>query len=283
MSIFKRATAQFFNLDGETTDRYWVIGDSKNPCLLIIPGFTGTHSDLLVMTNQLREKYFLIIPDMPGWGLSEPLKSNMTLENYALYLEKLLDHNNIKELYIFGHCMGAAVALEFCYQFPEKVKKAILASTPYLDDNTISKQFFLHLADASLKSPLMLRPIFFFWRNRFFEIFVNYFALKFRSRHKKIQRLETGLKNRSEQIEKTVEENWISLIHLNYNKFKNLKTAILLIHGSEDLLVRPEQAVKLQHLLTNSQLKFIKNAGHLPPIETANTLERIILQYLEVN
>lgn len=247
----------------------------------MIPGFTGTHSALLEMTDQLRDKYFILLPDLPGWGDSKPLKSNLTLESYVLYLKKLLDHININKLSIFGHCMGATIALEFCYQFPKRVNKAILVSTPYLD-NTIVKKFFLHLADASLKSPVILRPIFFFWRNRLFEAFINYFSIKFKSQRKKNDRLISILTAKQKHNEKVIEENWISFIHLNYGKFKNIKVPIFLIHGSDDIIVSPEQAIKLHNLIANSQLQFIKEAGHLPPIETPNTLESIVLEYLSL-
>src|SRR6266568_2199554 len=127
-----RVTRMSFSPDGKTSDYFWIAGSKANSPILLVPGFTGTHSDLLQLTEILKEHFFVIIPDLPGWGLSPQTSRTLTIHNYAVYLKKLLKELDIGKVTICGHCKGATVAIETAYLFPHIVKQIIIVSTPYI-------------------------------------------------------------------------------------------------------------------------------------------------------
>src|ERR1035437_746347 len=110
----------------------WTTGDKSNPSLLVVPGFTGTHTDLMHIAESLAQKYFVIVVDMPGWGESPRLPDELSVENYAAYIKSLIDQLKISKITYFGHCMGATLGIEFANKFPASLKELFLLSAPYL-------------------------------------------------------------------------------------------------------------------------------------------------------
>jgi pimeloyl-ACP methyl ester carboxylesterase len=258
---------------------YWLTGDKKNPPLLILPGFSGIHQDLVPLANQFKNKYFVIIPDLPGWGESEKLKMTHSLENYALFIKQILFVEKIKKIILFGHCMGATLAIEHAFRYPKTVRKLILVSPPY-EEGVFMATIIKWLINTSKKFPKNIRPIFHLWRNRYLGFILSFVILKFKT-FKKI--LEMAIKNYNSQVKEdrqVAEENWISLINFDYQKIKSLKMPIKLIYGLKDLLISQNQAKKLNMLLSSPSLEFIPEAGHLAPIETPRQTVNITKKFI---
>lgn len=280
MPSFDRITMKsFIAEDGE--EYYYVLdGDSRKNALLLLPGFTGTHEDLLYLTEDLSENYFVIVPDLPGWGKSPRLKKKLTLKNYAQYLHGLLGSLGSHHVYLIGHCMGATLALEFALLYPHYVRKLVLVSTPY-NEGLLSQRLFLHLADVSTHAPKFFRPLLFFWRSRVLCVPLAFISMRFRSVRKKLRVIWKGIVNQPHQHEDVVEENWVSFVHFRYERAKKLHMQTLILHGSDDLVVSPKQAEKLQTLMPKAEVEYIEGAGHLPPVERPGTLATKVREFLE--
>jgi pimeloyl-ACP methyl ester carboxylesterase len=97
-------------------------------------------------------------------------------------------------------------------------------------------------------------------------------------RHKLRIMMDT-LRYQPDQCEEAVEENWISLIKFNFKKIKDIKVPIHLIHGEKDYLVSKSLILKFHALIPKASLDFIADAGHIPPLESPDTLAKIILNY----
>lgn len=278
MAHVQRATEKEFSPDGKILDKYWILGNTEKPPLLFIPGFTGTHSDLLEVAEFLENDYHIIIPELPGWGESQRYSKRLTIHNYALYLKALLDAIKIKNITLVGHCMGATLAIELAHLYPDLAKDVILVSTPFRE-GLLSQKLFLHLADLSEHSPRRLRPLFFLWRSRMFSVPVSLIVLRYKSYRKKLRAIHSLFINQPLEDEEVVEENWISLMHYHYSKIKQIKVPIHFIHGEKDMLVGKNQAIKLFSMVPGATIDFIPDAGHIPPSETPQSLATLILKY----
>ena len=87
---------------------YRIIGDG-NPVFLI----HGFGEDGEVWNNQvefLKEKFQLIIPDLPGSGKSE-LIDDMSIEGMAEVIHSIIHEENIESCPIIGHSMGGYITL----------------------------------------------------------------------------------------------------------------------------------------------------------------------------
>lgn len=278
MAVFAELTLQDFHLDGKVY-KYWIQGNSNNPPLVMFYGFTGVAKDFSEVTNLLKDKYLIVIPEFPGWNGSPRLQASLSLKNYAKFFKQLFNFLGYSKVSIFGHCLGAVEAIEFTYLYPETVDKLILVSTPYLGSKT--EKFHKILVRLAERSPKQLRPIFFFWRSRIFGIPFDFYSIKLRNFEKKLDRIKEHIFKQPHEPQDAVEENWISFIKFDFRKARKIKQMVHLIHGAEDVLINPRQAVKLQTLFPRVSLDIIPEAGHVPPVETTKELVKLLRRYLD--
>lgn len=258
---------------------YYTSGNKKSQPILIIPGFSGTHDDLIEFSSKLSDEFFVVIADLPGWGRSAPLQRKHSIDHYVSFIETILEDLRISHCSVIGHCMGTAVAIELARKNPNKIKKVFLISPPYENGSRVFN-LLKHLGELSTHYPRIIRPLFFIWRNRIIDFLFGFFLLKFHSRRKKLKRLIRGLliKRGNEDV---VEENLLSMYEFSWKKISRLKQPIHIIHGAKDLIVGQDHIDKLREMIPASTLDIIKEAGHLPPLETPQSVATIIKKYLQ--
>jgi len=262
-----------------TTKAYvWTTGDKNNPPLLIVPGFTGTHTDLMTIAKTLTQKYFVIVTDMPGWGESPRFPDELNVENYVAYIKSLIDQLKISKITYFGHCMGATLGIEFANKFPTNLKELFLLSTPYLG-GTLYNKLLVFDADLAVRFPKKIRPLLYLWRNRWFGAIANVFVIRVKSRMKQLQLIIHYILIQGEPNEDSIEEAWASLMHYDYKRIENIKVPVHIIHGNEDILINKNQVKKLHNFLPSATVYYIPDCGHMPPVENPEGVAKAILQY----
>lgn len=259
---------------------FWSYGNEKRIPIVLLPGFTGTHKDVSDIANILKEKYWIVIPEFPGWENANHENSSYTIASYADIVWRLIRELFDKKVTLVAHCMGATVALETAYAHKDLVKELILISTPY-QEGTVGNIFFRLLTKWSQKVPKNIRPVFFFWRSRAITVPISFFILQTRTIRKKLGIIKKTLSDQPHQNEHVIETNWNSLIEYNYEKLREITIPVHLLHGEKDMLVLPTQAVKLSHIIPHATLELIPRAGHLPPVETPETVARMIEKYID--
>ena len=262
----------------QTKAYYWAVGDKNNPPLLLVPGFTGTHTDLMDVANSLTQKYFVIVPDFPGWGESPRFPQELTIENYALYVKSLIDQLKIEKITYAGHCMGATVGIEFANKFSENIKQLFLLSAPNLG-GTLNDRLLTFAADFALHFPRKVRPLFYLWRNRYTCALANIYVIRVIGKMKKLKLILHYVLVQGAANEDSIEEAWISLIHYDYKKIGNIKIPVHIVHGNEDVLINKKQVEKLHGFLPSATVDYVLNSGHMPPVENPQGVSEAILKY----
>lgn len=98
------------------------------PTILAVHGFRGTHHGLLRIVDQLPEVR-VIMPDLPGFGDSEPLAGHHDIEGYAAWLGELAETLGLAgDTVLLGHSFGSIVAAHFCAENPERFSRLILVN-----------------------------------------------------------------------------------------------------------------------------------------------------------
>jgi pimeloyl-ACP methyl ester carboxylesterase len=77
----------------------------------------------------LSAHFFILAPDLPGFGLSDPL-SHPSYETFTHFLSSFLDSQKIKKTNLCGVSLGGALSLKFTSTFPRRVSKLVLNSPP---------------------------------------------------------------------------------------------------------------------------------------------------------
>lgn len=113
---------------------YYIKGQGTT-ALVFLHGYLENNSIWEEFSNRLSENFTVICPDLPGHGKSAVI-SDISIENMAYEVKKLLDKLNIHKVIVLGHSMGGYVAIAFARLFTETTQKLVLIhSHPFADSD----------------------------------------------------------------------------------------------------------------------------------------------------
>lgn len=93
-----------------TTTHYWEYGDFSSPIqLVMIHGFRGDHHGLEPIVAELGADVHVVIPDLPGFGISDALTSPADIDAYSHWLEHFVKALNAQNSVILGHSFGSII------------------------------------------------------------------------------------------------------------------------------------------------------------------------------
>ena len=116
-----RVERQFLDREdgGQTHLRY--AGDRTAPVLLLIHDAPGSSAQLEARIAALASERFVLAPDLPGVGESDPLDPPPSVADYAAFAAALLDTLRIARAQVVGIGFGASVAVELARRSPDRV------------------------------------------------------------------------------------------------------------------------------------------------------------------
>ena len=101
----------------------------KGPVLLLLHGITSSSATWDKVIGPLAKRFTVIAPDLLGHGLSAKPRGDYSLGAYASGVRDLLVALGIDSATIAGHSLGGGVAMQFAYQYPEKVDRMVLVGS----------------------------------------------------------------------------------------------------------------------------------------------------------
>ncbi|KAF0849187.1 alpha/beta fold hydrolase [Nocardia caishijiensis] len=96
------------------------------PPVLLIHGITDSSGTWAPVFDALAEHYTVIAPDLLGHGESAKPRADYAVAAYANGMRDLLSVLGVERVSVVGHSLGGGVAMQFAYQFPEKVERIAL-------------------------------------------------------------------------------------------------------------------------------------------------------------
>ncbi|MEU5002330.1 alpha/beta fold hydrolase [Streptomyces sp. NPDC021622] len=101
----------------------------EGPAILLIHGIGASSVTWSPLIAQLARTHTVIAPDLLGHGASEKPRADYSVAAYANGIRDLLGVLGIERVTLVGHSFGGGVAMQFAYQFPERVERLVLVST----------------------------------------------------------------------------------------------------------------------------------------------------------
>ena len=114
-------------------------GRAGGPPLLLLHGFPQTHVMWHRVAQRLADHFFLVLPDLPGYGDSAlppgaPDHANYSKRAVAGELATLMAHLDERPYFVCGHDRGARVAHRLALDHPSRVRRlCLLDIAPTLD------------------------------------------------------------------------------------------------------------------------------------------------------
>lgn len=90
---------------------------AKAQSLVMVHGYRGNHHGLEAIAGAI-ENCDVYIPDLPGFGESQPFATEHTIDNYAAWLNSFLTGLNLKQKpHLLGHSFGSIVVSAYAASF----------------------------------------------------------------------------------------------------------------------------------------------------------------------
>lgn len=113
-----------FEIDGaELAVR--VAGERKKPALLLIHGLPNSSNYFRNVIEPLARDCFVIAPDLPGFGGSEPVQQP-SFARFADLLDGLLTRFEVESFHLYVHDFGANVGLHLATRTPNRIRSLII-------------------------------------------------------------------------------------------------------------------------------------------------------------
>jgi pimeloyl-ACP methyl ester carboxylesterase len=108
---------------------YRVAGAQRSPAVVLIHGMVNSSRHWRDVALALSERYFVVAPDLIGHGESAAPRGDYSLGAHAAGIRDLLAAIGVDRATIVGHSLGGGVAMQFFYQFPQRVERLALVSS----------------------------------------------------------------------------------------------------------------------------------------------------------
>jgi pimeloyl-ACP methyl ester carboxylesterase len=226
----------------------------------------------------LKDRFQLIIPDLPGGGRSGMI-DDMSIEGMAGVIKHILNTESSKalsfeeglgEVIMIGHSMGGYITLAFAEKYPEYLTAfGLFHSSAY--------------ADSEEKKMVRRKGIEFINQQGAFEFLKSSTPNLFSPHSKKetpdlIEEFISGLNVFSPGALISYYEAMMQRPDRT-NVLKNAAVPVLFIMGKYDNAVPLQDGLKLCHLPGNSYIHILHQSGHMGMLEEADMSNRILEKF----
>lgn len=201
---------------------YYEIHGSGEPVVMLHGAFMAITGDWKEWVSELSKTRKVIAVEMQGHGRTADINRDMSAENSADDVAKLLDFLKIPRADFIGYSLGAGVAMQCAIRHPEKVRKVVSISAPIRSDGWVKE------GNDAL-------------RNMTLEIFKG---TPVEAEWKKLNPKSDGFADFFNHIKATA----LKPYDFGVDKFKATKAPMFFIHGDAD-------GVRLDHIAEMFRLK----------------------------
>jgi pimeloyl-ACP methyl ester carboxylesterase len=260
----------------------YVLG--TGPPILLIHGLGASKISWLPILQQLAARYRLIVPDLPGHGESEKVRTDYSPRFYAKVLRHLLDETEVERAMAVGNSMGGRIAVEMALRSPARVSALGLVAP------AVPGLRWRYLMGFTRVIPTEFGAIPFPLRERWTELilrrlFSNPGFLNDDALHAASGEFIRIYKNPVARM-----AFFSSLRHLLterpepfFASLRRIKQPTVVILGEHDRLVPPKLGVRLAEHLREAELIVLPNVGHVPQFEATDETLLALLDLADSN
>lgn len=265
---------------------YLSLGNRNNPPLIWLHGFSDNKYTFTPVAWRLKNQYFVIIPDIPGFDDTTPMvEEKYDLDFYTEYTSELIQSLNLGPVTLAGNSLGGGIALKIAAEKPDLLAKVIAVNTAGVTGIKL-QGFYLELLQGKNLFHITSYQDFEYFLSRIFyrPIFLplpvkllmyrelHHFSLWYNKLMNDLTHGLFGAEGLSEA------RNWE-----NYGLDKELEKIsrkVSIIWGENDSLFPVEIGKYINQKIKSSEFYSIPNCGHCPhlekPAQLAQLLEKIL-------
>lgn len=257
--------------------RWHFLKGGKGRTLLLLHGFGADTSCWLPLATLIRQRFTLLIPDLPGFGESEPPEQlKFDIDTQVHRLTAFLDELGVEECLVAGNSMGGYLAAALAASEPSRIRALWLLAP--LGVTTAPPGKLLEEIDAGETQAGQVHSVQHFRQ----EFLPTMFSGKVRLPYPLMRSQAENAISRRDVVSEMLAEVRLKSEPLQ-SIAERIQQPVLLQWGDEDQIVNPAGLTVLEETLDNAESAITKNCGHLPMIEKAGESARLFLGFIEKN
>ncbi len=128
--------------------------ESGGPVVVLVHGIASQATHWQAVMERLGQSCHVIAPDLLGHGRSAKPRGDYSLGAHACGIRDLLAALGHDRISLVGHSLGGGIAMQFAYQFPERVQRLALISS-----GGLGKEVSVFLRAATLPGADLILPL----------------------------------------------------------------------------------------------------------------------------
>jgi pimeloyl-ACP methyl ester carboxylesterase len=127
---------------------------TEGPVVVLVHGIASRAAQWERVMSILGDRFRVIAPDLLGHGLSAKPRGDYSLGAQACGIRDLLAALGHDRVSLVGHSLGGGIAMQFAYQFPERVERLALISS-----GGLGREVSVFLRAATLPGSEVVLPL----------------------------------------------------------------------------------------------------------------------------
>ncbi|GAB3261625.1 alpha/beta fold hydrolase [Chitinimonas naiadis] len=252
---------------------YHESGPRDAPPMILLHGFAGDGDNWVRFAPYLRDRYRLLIPDLPGFGDTGYLAGqSYSLERQIARLKDFMDMLHLDRVHLCGNSMGGYIAAGFAAAYPERIATLALFNAAGVDMTTRSP--FYHSALDGENLLLMRKP----------ADFDDVLRLVYHKRPWVPGFLRDYLVTRAiaaaDDQDLIFHEIFSERVWLD-ERLPNISAPTLILWGDDDRVLDISSIKLFQAGLPHAQVAIIPACGHVPMLEKPLSTVRVYGRFLD--
>ena len=103
--------------------------EGEGPVVVLIHGITGRSEQWEPAIDHLAADHTVLAPDLLGHGQSAKPRGDYSLGAYASGVRDIMVALGHDRATVVGHSLGGGIAMQFAYQFPERIERLVLVNS----------------------------------------------------------------------------------------------------------------------------------------------------------
>lgn len=249
--------------------------EGKGKPVMLLHGFAEDSNIWNYQLKKLKEKFLVIVPDIPGSGSSELLDGKIFIEDYADVIKAIVDAELAAKISnqftLIGHSMGGYITVAFAQKYPELLNAfGFFHSTAYADDDA--------------KKELRKKGIEFIKNNGVGLFLKKTTANLFSEQTKKTTPwlIDTLIKNSTYFSSTALIQYYKAMIERPdlTHVLKTFKRPVFFFIGKNDNAVPLKSSLEQCHMPLISYIKILQHTGHMGMWEEKKETNAFLLEFL---
>jgi pimeloyl-ACP methyl ester carboxylesterase len=258
---------------------YVDIGEGDAEPIVFVHGLGGQWQNWLENIPRAAQERRVIALDLPGFGLSEMPRAEISISNYARCVEALCQHLDLGPAVVVGNSMGGFISSEVAIRYPERVERLVLVSAAGISSANV------------YRAPALLT-------GRIAAVIVAYTAARQRqiarrpgtrhgalllvARHPGRLAADLAWEGLMKGAGKPGFQAALraNLVYDFRDRLQEIDAPTLIVWGENDSVISVRDANEYERLISDSRKVVMKDTGHVPMAERPRAFNDLLMEFV---